>query len=138
MFSKIYLDTAPIIYFLENNPMYALKVQDFIQSAALTQCRFATSVLTNLEYLPKPIRENKQDLVIAYNSLKQLIGLQFIAADEEISMLSVQLRVKYAGLKPLDSVHLASAICSGCDAFFTNDKQLKQVSEISVIYLSEL
>lgn len=45
---------------------------------------------------------------------------------------------QYKGLKALDSIHLASAIASGCDAFFTNDKQLKQITELSVIYLSDL
>lgn len=138
MYSKIYLDTAPIIYFLENNPFYALKMQDFLQSAVLAQNQFATSVLTNLEYLPKPMKENKNDLILAYNSLKKFLKIDFIAVNEEISMISVHLRVKYSGLKPLDSIHLASAIFSGCDAFLTNDKQLKQVSEIEILYLEEL
>ena len=53
-------------------------------------------------------------------------------------MIAVNLRTKYKGLKALDSIHIASAIASGCDAFFTNDKQLKQISELHILYLSDL
>ena len=138
MFSKIYLDTAPIIYFLENNPDYAKKVQSLIQDNAVQGCMFATSVATNIEYLPKPMSEGKEDLVYAFSSLKKILGLESIELTEQISMVAVNLRTKYKGLKALDSIHLASAIASGCDAFFTNDKQLKQITELSVIYLSDL
>lgn len=138
MFSKIYLDTAPIIYFLENNPNYAQKVQSIIQDNAVLGCLFSTSVATNIEYLPKPMSEGKNDLVYAFSSLKKVLGLESIELTEQISMIAVNLRTKYKGLKPLDSIHLASAIASGCDAFFTNDKQLKQVTELSIIYLSDL
>ena len=138
MFSKIYLDTAPIIYFLENNPDYAQKVQSVIQDNAVLGCLFATSVATNIEYLPKPMSEGKNDLVYAFSSLKKVLGLESIELTEQISMIAVNLRTKYKGLKTLDSIHLASAIASGCDAFFTNDKQLKQVTELSIIYLSDL
>lgn len=82
--------------------------------------------------------EGKNDLVYAFSSLKKVLGLESIELTEQISMIAVNLRTKYKSLKPLDSIHLASAIASGCDAFFTNDKQLKQVTELSIIYLSDL
>ena len=86
MFSKIYLDTAPLIYFLENHPRYALKVQDILQGNSSDGCKFATSVITNVEYLPKPMRENKQDLVFAYNALKSILNMEVISVIEDISM----------------------------------------------------
>ena len=138
MFSKIYLDTAPIIYFLENNVEYAQKIQSVIQDNAAFGCAFATSVATNIEYLPKPLSEGKQDLVYAFASLKKILNIESIELTEQISMIAVNLRTKYKGLKALDSIHIASAIASGCDAFFTNDKQLKQISELHILYLSDL
>lgn len=138
MFSKIYLDTAPIIYFLENNSLYAEKVQSVIQENAAFGCEFATSVVTNIEYLPKPMIEGKDDLVYAFNTLKKILNIESIELTEKISMIAVNLRTKYKNIKPLDSIHLASAISAGCDVFFTNDKQLKQVSELNILYLSDL
>lgn len=138
MFSKMYIDTAPIIYFLENHPVYALKVQNIFLNNLVAGCGFATSVVTNIEYLPKPLQENKTDLIVAYNSLKKLLNIEYISADEKLSMIAVNLRTKYPSLKSLDSIHLATAIYSGCDVFFTNDKQLKQVKEIQILYLEDL
>ena len=37
-----------------------------------------------------------------------------------------------------DALQLASAICSECDMFLTNDKQLRQVEEIQVLLVNEL
>ena len=130
--------TAPIIYFLENNPMYALKVQNFVLSNAIQKVPFTTSVITDVEYLPKPLQENKTDLVLAYSEFKKLLNMEVVPVIPEIASVAVKLWVKYPGIKPLDSIHLASAICAECDAFLTNDSQLKQVTEVKIIYLEDL
>ena len=49
---------------------------------------------------------------------------------KEIANFAAQLRAKYFGLKSMDALQLASAIQNKCDIFLTNDKQLKQVTEI--------
>ena len=82
--------------------------------------------------------EGKDDLVYAFNTLKKILNIESIELTEKISMIAVNLRTKYKNIKPLDSIHLASAISAGCDVFFTNDKQLKQVSELNILYLSDL
>ena len=51
---------------------------------------------------------------------------------------SAELRAKYKDIKLADALQLAAAIEYGCDAFFTNDKQSKQVSEINVVNLADL
>lgn len=138
VYSKIYLDTSPIIYFLENSPLYALAVQKFIIANATQRNSFYTSVITNVEYLSKPMRENKNEFVMAYNNFKSAIAMQFLEVNEDISLLAVKLRAKYVFLKPIDSIHLATAIFIGCDIFLTNDKQLKQVSEVNVELVDDL
>ena len=77
-------------------------------------------------------------MVFAYNALKSILNMEFISVIEDISMEAVKIRIKYPGIKALDSIHLASAVHSGCDAFLTNDEQLKQVSEIQILYLEEM
>ncbi|MBR1614347.1 MAG: PIN domain-containing protein [Treponema sp.] len=77
-------------------------------------------------------------MVYAFASLKKILNIESTELTEQISMIAVNLRTKYKGLKALDSIHIASAIASGCDAFFTNDKQLKQISELHILYLSDL
>jgi len=37
-----------------------------------------------------------------------------------------------------DALQLATAVATQCDAFLTNDKQLKRVSEINILVVEEL
>jgi predicted nucleic acid-binding protein len=41
-------------------------------------------------------------------------------------------------LRTPDAILIATAIMAGCDAFLTNDKRLKQVTEIKVLVLEDL
>ena len=38
----------------------------------------------------------------------------------------------------MDALQLATAIETGCDMFYTNDRKLKQIDEINVITVDEL
>ena len=48
----------------------------------------------------------------------------------------VDLRTKY-GVKTPDAIHLATAIEHKADVFVTNDRQLKKVKEIVMLYLGD-
>jgi predicted nucleic acid-binding protein len=66
------------------------------------------------------------------------LGFYKCVVTEQVAEKSAELRAKYKDIKLADALQLAAAIEYGCDAFFTNDKQLKQVSEINVVYLADL
>lgn len=57
---------------------------------------------------------------------------------KEVAEYASFIRSKYQGIKAMDALQLASAIQNNCDVFLTNDKQLKQVQEISVLLVDEL
>ena len=48
------------------------------------------------------------------------------------------LRADYHDIKLGDALQIAASLDCNCDVFFTNDKQLKQVSEVQVVYLGDL
>jgi len=48
-----------------------------------------------------------------------------------------KLRGKYPALRAMDAIQLAVALDVGTDAFITNDRRLKSVTEIEVIILKE-
>ena len=58
--------------------------------------------------------------------------------DLSVSDAAARLRAKYPSLKSIDALQLAAAIKGQCEVFMTNDRRLKQVSEIRVILLEEL
>ena len=57
--------------------------------------------------------------------------------DEDIGKLAAQMRARY-NLSLTDALQIATAIQSGCDAFLTNDLQLKRVNELSILVVTEL
>ncbi len=61
----------------------------------------------------------------------------FIKTDTAIAQRAAEIRVRY-NLKLPDSLQIATAITSNCEAFLTNDAQLKRVMELRVLVISEL
>ena len=73
-----------------------------------------------------------------YNRFLDSLSVYKRSIDERVATRSAEIRAKYKGIKLADALQLAAAIETGCDTFLTNDKQLKQVSEINVVLLEDL
>ena len=54
-------------------------------------------------------------------------NINFVLIDEDIGNLAAQMRARY-NLSLTDALQIATAIQSNCDAFLTNDLQLKRVN----------
>lgn len=54
-----------------------------------------------------------------------------------IAEKAAQIRVEYRDFKAMDALQLAAAICTGCDTFLTNDKQLKQFTGLHCVTVEE-
>ncbi len=136
--TRIFLDTAPVIYFVEKNPRYvdvARVVFDLIDSGAL---KAVTSPVTLAECLILPYRTRQAEVAEAFTEL--LVNdeqVNFMLIDDQTANKAAELRVRYNLTLP-DSFQLAVASLAGCDAFFTNDIALKRVSEINVIALDDV
>ncbi|EDZ92548.1 MAG: PIN domain-containing protein [Limnospira sp. PMC 1291.21] len=48
-----------------------------------------------------------------------------------------QLRARY-NLQLPDSLQIATALDAGCEAFLTNDLQLRRITELKIIVISQL
>jgi predicted nucleic acid-binding protein len=132
------VDTPPFIYYTENRPIYFDKMKAIFQRVNQGQFEVLCSVITLSETLNKPIEANDQMLINAYNSLfENTSGVTLVSVNKNIARRAAELRAKY-GLKTPDALHVATALETGCQAFLTNDKGLKQVSEIQVLVLDEL
>ena len=136
--STIYLDSDPITYALDSVVPYAQSVQDFLFFNFERNSVFVTSSITNTEYLVFPYRNLDFQKITEYERFKSILGITLISADDAITKRAAEIRAKYNGIKGMDSIHIATAIESGCDVFLTNDKQLKQVSELRALLVDEL
>ena len=55
-YSKVFLDTAPLIYFLDTDINYAEKVENIFSEVLENEKPMITSVITCTEYLTFPYR----------------------------------------------------------------------------------
>jgi predicted nucleic acid-binding protein len=136
--SSILLDTAPAVYHLEKNPVFGNVMDRFFQFRAAQGITLVTTPVTLAECLMIPIRENRSDLEAAYNALLivgQATVFRTIGADEATA--AARLRGKY-GLKLADAMQAAVAVQANCQALLTNDKDLKKITEVRVLLVSEL
>lgn len=61
---RIYLDTAPVVYAVEQSPVYAALVDERLSAAGAA---LVASDLTRMECRVKPLRDNAADLLDATN-----------------------------------------------------------------------
>jgi len=136
--TQIFLDTAPVIYFVEKNPRYvevARVVFNLIDSDSLSA---VTSPVTLAECLTLPYRLQQPEVAKAFIEL--LVNddsVRFVPLDDQAASKAAELRARY-NLPLPDSFQIAVAILSGCDAVLTNDAAWKKVAEINAIVLEEV
>lgn len=134
--SVIYLDTCPLIYFIEENPAYLQPVKEIIGKIDSGECQGASSLLTLIEVLVNPLKKGAMDIVAQYKDALLNGPIKLHPIGEELANKAAEIRAKY-GMKIPDAIQISTAIHIGADVFVTNDYKLKKVSEIHVLYLGD-
>jgi predicted nucleic acid-binding protein len=135
---RVFLDTAPVIYFVEKNPDFSTKVQPIFSKLDDGTLTAVVSPITLAECLVLPYKNHSLEIAQLFSDL--LVNSEsvlFYPIDEITSDKSADLRARY-NLTLTDAFQLAVAIQTECDAFLTNDIDLKRVTEIPIIVLSEV
>ena len=136
--NSIFIDTAPVIYFIEAHPEFgplAKEIVSVFQSGSLSAF---SSVITLTEVLPKPIENGDDKLARKFSEfLKHGRNLVVLEISEKIAENAGKLRGRYPYLRTIDALQISAAIDAGADAFITNDKKLKQVNDIKVLVLAD-
>ena len=93
----VYLDTAPLIYFMEGQSIYQpllARLFDFNDKGGFW---FVTSTVTLLEVLVKPLREGQISLAQQYRDiLTNAKGIEIIDISVVIAEQAALLRAKYS------------------------------------------
>ena len=135
---RLYVDSAPLIYYVEENATYLEMMRMVVTIVDETDLVAYSSVLTLAEVLVLPLRQGDQRLVQAYQEVL-LTGddYELVVITPEVAVKAAEIRARY-GLGTPDSVHLATALETGCDAFLTNDADFKRIRDIPILLLDEL
>lgn len=133
----LFLDTAPVIYHVENVAGYSALTDEVFLRLRAGQFKAVTSPITLAECLVQPYRNGDATLAQQFvNVVTQGINTHYVGIDT-LTLHAAELRAHYNFSLP-DAFQVAVAIASGCDAFLTNDLTLKRVTEITVLVLDEL
>lgn len=135
-FKRIFLDTSPVVYYLENNVFYYPKMKKFWKM--YEDSDYITSAVTVTEYLTYPYQQNNMKLINAFYAFVDGMDIEIRSIDKAVAEKAAQIRAEYKFFKTMDSLQLATACLSKCDLFLTNDKQLKQFKEIKCLTVEEL
>lgn len=131
------VDTAPFIYFIEDDPRFAPIVGPLFEQADRSERLLVTSSLTLLEVLVVPFRDGDRQLAERYESLlTRSRGLNLVDISRAQLAAAAQLRAA-TGVRTADAIQLAAAIGSGCKAFVTNDRRLPAIPGLRVVQLSQ-
>jgi predicted nucleic acid-binding protein len=136
--NRLFLDSAPVIYYVDMNPGYSAIMDgifDWIKSA---QIRVVTSPVTLAECLILPLRDSnlsQQQLFI--DIITGQDTADFVNITSEVARTAADIRVRYRLQLP-DAFQIAAALDAGCQAFLTNDAQLKRIAELKILLVSEL
>jgi len=135
--SRICIDTAPFIYFIEKDPKYLGILRPIFAEIDVGKIDAITSTITLLEVLVLPFKTKNEFLAEKYREiLLYAEGLTTFEISHEVSELSSKLRAKYSIRTP-DAIQIAVGIIYGADTFLTNDSGLKKINDIRVVILEE-
>jgi predicted nucleic acid-binding protein len=125
---RIYLDAAPVIYTVEQVPLYADAV-DARLAAADVVC--VASDLTRLECRVKPLRTSDTQLLQDFDLFFAGTVAEIVVLKRDVLDRATAIRAQH-GFKTPDAIHLAAAVEAACDIFLTNDQQLVPFPDIVV------
>ena len=134
---KIYWDSCILIYRVQKISPWAEAI-GYKFSPLLAGSRLYGTPLTRMECSVLPQREGNFALLAQFDDFFAQPEVVIVALDAQVFNLATELRAQHQ-LKTPDALHLAAAISSECDEFWTNDERLSAAAakRINVVSLAE-
>jgi predicted nucleic acid-binding protein len=126
----ILLDSAPIIYILEDHPKFRRRFEPLFEAHAAGSLRFAVTTIALAEVLTGPLGAGEEMLARRYRSI--LESWQVIALDAGIAESAARMRGLFR-LRLADAVQVASAVAINADALVTHDRDFSSVKGLRII-----
>jgi predicted nucleic acid-binding protein len=127
----VFLDAAPVIYFVEQNPVWGPKAAARFTVFQAAGEVLAVSDLVRMECLVKPLKSGDAALVSDFGTFFTSPGVTMLSVTAAVCDRAALIRAAH-NFKPLDSLHLAAAVVHGCTRFLTNDNRLSRFPDITV------
>ncbi|MEN9354043.1 MAG: tRNA(fMet)-specific endonuclease VapC [Fibrobacterota bacterium] len=132
--ATVVLDTAPVIYLLEDNRAFLPLFWPLLQAAESGRVRILITPITVAEVLAGPWKAGKEALAERYeHALREGLGWKVVDLDAGMAARASRLRGRY-GLRLPDAFQLAACLGNGADALVTHDRDFgKAAKEVCIL-----
>ena len=128
--TRVVVDSAPIIYVLEDHPQFAPRFVGLFEAEAAGSLEILISAITLSEVLTGPFQAGQEALAQRYATALQAYTV--IPVDNEIAVSAARLRSRYR-LKLPDAIQPATVLESGAHGLVTNDIDFSVVEGITLM-----
>ena len=119
---RIVVDSAPIIYLLEDHPVFASRYAPLIERAEARHYELVISTVTLAEVLTGPLRVGDEALAETYRAaLTSPPTWRVLDLNADIAHRAAQIRAR-SRLRLPDAVQLATALATSSIALVTHDR----------------
>src|SRR4051812_14012092 len=130
--ATVLIDTNPIIYVLEGNPLGA-PFRSIFEAVDSGRIRALVTPITVAEVVSGPLKAKREALAERYRrTITQSPGWDLRELDADIAVLAARLRLRHA-LKLPDAFQLAVALEEGCSALVTHDRDFGTVRDMVIL-----
>ena len=131
--ARVTVDSAPIIYFLEDHAKLAARFAPVFDAAAQGALSIFVSTITVAEVVAGPLKAGNEILAAQYcEALRASKNWEIIPVTEEIAILAARIRA-IRNLRLPDAIQVATAVATGSVALVTHDIDFSKVREIKII-----
>lgn len=135
---RIAIDSNVLIYLFEGSGRLADRAAELLDGIAAGQAQGFIAMLAIAEICSGPAAAGERALVERYvDELRSLENIRLVPLTADLATDAAVLRGS-GSLTLADAIHLASARDAGASAFVTNDRRIKTIAQLEVIYLSGL
>ncbi|MBT2324110.1 type II toxin-antitoxin system VapC family toxin [Variovorax paradoxus] len=126
----VVVDSAPLIYLLDDHPVFAPMFEGLFELQAQGLVQIAISTIAMAEVLAGPFRHGQDVLAKRYE--KALAGFDVVPVSQEIAVTAARIRAG-TGLRLPDALQAATALEVGAVALVTHDRDFSRLADLRVL-----
>ncbi len=126
----VVVDSAPLIYLLDDHPHFASKFEGLFKLYEQGAVEIAISTIAMAEVLAGPFKQGQAVLAKRYE--KALGSFDVVPVSQEIAVMAARLRAT-SGLRLPDALQAATALETGAVALVTHDRDFSRLSGLRVL-----
>ena len=127
----VFLDACPVIYLVEQPPVWGMKAKARILTLLAAGEQFAVTDIVRMECLVGPLKKADARVESDFRTFFTSPDVRVLPITAAVCERAARIRATQ-GFKPLDSLHLAAAVEHGCTLFLTNDVRLSSFADIAI------